>query len=223
MRRSDEDRWLAINYGPEPLRRKLFALHAFHAELKRIPVLVSEPMIGEIRLQWFRDALGELRSGKPPRQHLVIEELSESGAFAPDFAQFIDGAIDAAAHPLYGDGFADIEAFIGWLKQSDGAMDAAAAKMAGCEPSLLETVKEAGAVFAAARYGTVLAPNLAEALTPFVAECWQELRSKLGTTLPGAMPALGHCFLTPAYLKRAMTPFPIIKRLILLRTIALGK
>jgi len=53
----DRDRYTSILYAPEGHREALLALSAFDIELSRIPGLVSEPMPGEIRLQWWRDVL----------------------------------------------------------------------------------------------------------------------------------------------------------------------
>ena len=44
-------------FAPAALRADLFALYGFAAEIARIPDQVSEPTLGEIRLQWWRDAL----------------------------------------------------------------------------------------------------------------------------------------------------------------------
>ena len=49
-------------------RRDLIALTAFLGEVARIPEAVSEPMMGEIRLQWWRDALETLRAGGKHRE-----------------------------------------------------------------------------------------------------------------------------------------------------------
>lgn len=64
VRERDKDRFLATLFAPKDKRPHLFALHAFDLEAGRIPDLVSEPMAGEIRLQWWRDAIGGERAGE---------------------------------------------------------------------------------------------------------------------------------------------------------------
>lgn len=223
VRRGDEDRWLAIGYADAPLQHRLFALHALHMELKRIPTLVSEPMIGEIRLQWFRDALEELRAGKPPRQHPVIEAIAATELFTSDYAGDIDSAIDAAARPLYGEPFASVETFIDWLAKSDGAIDAAASKIANSDSTFLTNVREASAVYTAARYGAILAPNLTEALHENLSARWEVVKGTFASTPASVMPAIGQLFLTPLYLKHRLKPFPVRKRLAIFRAVALGR
>lgn len=58
VRLGDKDRYLALLFAPESLQPPFFAIAAFaDAELARIPSLVSESPIGEIRLQWWADTL----------------------------------------------------------------------------------------------------------------------------------------------------------------------
>src|ERR671926_1519155 len=57
VRDADRDRFLAALFAPEPARRGLLALYAFNVEVSRVRDRVSEPLPGEIRLQWWRDAI----------------------------------------------------------------------------------------------------------------------------------------------------------------------
>lgn len=64
LRENDKDRFLADLFIPAARRRHIHALHAFSLEIARIRELVSEPMPGEIRHQWWRDAIeGDARGG----------------------------------------------------------------------------------------------------------------------------------------------------------------
>jgi phytoene synthase len=53
----------------------LLSLYAFNIEVARTRELVREAMIGEIRLQWWRDAIAECRAGNP-RRHQVVHPLA---------------------------------------------------------------------------------------------------------------------------------------------------
>jgi phytoene synthase len=76
-RRFDRDRYLAALFAPSDARADLFALYAFNLELARIRELVREPMMGLIRLQWWRDCIGEIYGGKV-RRHQVAQPLAEA-------------------------------------------------------------------------------------------------------------------------------------------------
>jgi phytoene synthase len=71
VRELDRDRYIADLFAPEPARRHLFALHAFSAEVARIRDTVTDPVLGEIRLQWWRDALLTGSGGHPVASALV--------------------------------------------------------------------------------------------------------------------------------------------------------
>jgi len=62
-RAHERDRYLAATLSPTEVQADVFAIAAYLGELARIPVFVSEPMIGEIRLQWWRDALANAGPG----------------------------------------------------------------------------------------------------------------------------------------------------------------
>lgn len=57
LRQTDRDRYLSTLILPEPVRRDMQALYAFNAEVAAVRDRVSEPGPGEIRLQWWVDAL----------------------------------------------------------------------------------------------------------------------------------------------------------------------
>ena len=62
VRRGDRDSWLASLFAPADKRRHLHALGAFALEIAGIRDRVQEAMAGELRLQWWRDAIeGEAR------------------------------------------------------------------------------------------------------------------------------------------------------------------
>jgi len=75
VRRFDHDRYLAALFAPEAERARLMALYAFNSEIARVREIVSEPVIGQMRLQWWRDALAEMREGKV-RAHPVAQALA---------------------------------------------------------------------------------------------------------------------------------------------------
>jgi 15-cis-phytoene synthase len=57
VRLTDKDRYLAALFVPAEPRRHVLALLAFSAEIARVRDLVSDPLPGEVRLQWWRDLL----------------------------------------------------------------------------------------------------------------------------------------------------------------------
>ncbi len=62
LRQRDPDRYFSCLFAPESTRQHLMALYAFSAEIAHIQESVKEPLIGEMRLQWWRDALDQQKS-----------------------------------------------------------------------------------------------------------------------------------------------------------------
>ena len=94
LRAHDRDRYLTCLFAPAECRLDLFALLAFNLEVARTAEAVSEPMIGQIRLQWWRESLEGIYAGSP-RRHEVVEALGQAVArhdlpCAP-FERLIDG------------------------------------------------------------------------------------------------------------------------------------
>jgi 15-cis-phytoene synthase len=64
VREGDKDRFLADLFAPAEARPHLHALQAFNFEIASVRHRVTEPMAGEIRLQWWREVLAGERPGE---------------------------------------------------------------------------------------------------------------------------------------------------------------
>ena len=73
----DPDRFAATMAAPVAARARLFPLYAFNLEIARAPWMSAEPLIAEMRLQWWQDALEEIAKGGPVRRHEVATPLSQ--------------------------------------------------------------------------------------------------------------------------------------------------
>lgn len=76
-RAQDPDRYLCALFAAPPQREALFALLAFNHEVAKTRDVVSETMLGQIRLQWWREAIDGIVEGSP-RQHEVVQPLAEA-------------------------------------------------------------------------------------------------------------------------------------------------
>ncbi len=74
-RAHDHDRYLCALFAPREVRPALHVLTVFSTEVARVAETVSEPMLGEIKLQWWRDTIAELFDGKP-RDHPAVLALA---------------------------------------------------------------------------------------------------------------------------------------------------
>jgi phytoene synthase len=93
VRDGDPDRYASALFAPRACREPLFALYAFNVELARIGERLSEPQLGEIRLQWWRDALDQACAAETTG-HPVADALGravrECGLSRQSLADLID-------------------------------------------------------------------------------------------------------------------------------------
>jgi NADH dehydrogenase [ubiquinone] 1 alpha subcomplex assembly factor 6 len=76
VRRHDRDRYQTALFAPAARREALFALYAFNYEIARVPQSVTQPMLGQIRLQWWRENIAAAFEGGSIRTHPVVEALT---------------------------------------------------------------------------------------------------------------------------------------------------
>jgi len=94
VRRHDRDRFQTALFAPVRHREALFALYAFNYEIARVRESVHEAMLGQIRLQWWREAIDAAYAGVAPRRHEIAEALTatirEYGLNRAHFDRLID-------------------------------------------------------------------------------------------------------------------------------------
>jgi NADH dehydrogenase [ubiquinone] 1 alpha subcomplex assembly factor 6 len=134
LRQGDKGRFLTALFAPPDMREGLFALYAFNLEVAKTREMVSEPMLGQIRLQWWRETLEEIFAGTTPRQHEVVTPLAGTiQRFAlphAPFAALIDGREQDLQMPP-----PETEAeFQAYLDATGGMLGRLAAKITGADP-----------------------------------------------------------------------------------------
>jgi phytoene synthase len=166
-RAGEPDRYLAALLAPPPQRDALLALAAFAAELHRIPrLIVREPLMGEIRLQWWRDALA-LAEGRRTG-HEVADAVRQAARSHGLPAPLLEGLIDARALELAAGPFADDRSLQDFLWSTEGALFALAARVLGHPPSAGAEVacRASGEAYGMARLLLSLPRSLAQGRIP---------------------------------------------------------
>ncbi len=115
LRRDDVDRWLASLFIPEQARRHVHAVFAFSLEIARAREVVSEPMLGEIRFQWWRDALEGTASEDAKANPVAAALLDTIERFNLPKPLFLE-LIDARLRDLYDDPMESIESLETYTK-----------------------------------------------------------------------------------------------------------
>ena len=130
VRAADRDRYLAALFAPAGHRDALFALYAFNVEISRVRDLAREPMPGEIRLQWWREALSGAR-GDEAAANPVAAALCETLVRYALSAERLIALIDAHAFDLYDEPMATVTDLEIYGLKTQSALFAMAAKVLG--------------------------------------------------------------------------------------------
>ncbi len=144
VKRYDRDRWFCSLFAVESQREDLFALYALNVELAGVADKVSEPMLGDIRLQWWREAIEGVFSGSP-RQHDVVLALA-AGIERHDLDRTLfDRLIDARARDLDKTPPADLEAMEDHARETAAPLVRLALQVLGVRSDGADRVADAGA------------------------------------------------------------------------------
>lgn len=230
----DPDRMRAARLADPDIRDSLFALYAFHAELAKIPELVSEPMMGQIRYQWWRDCLGEIYTGKPVRQHEVAKPLAQMIDQTGMSRFTLDRIIDGRERDLDPRPFETLDAAIAYADATSGALALAAVAICGGEDGL-EAGRAWGLTGLARGYryyadGMLKGLDFSDILKA-AEDAYGNARQK---KTKQALPALAYLGLVPGFIKRMRASDydpkqnvpsfqPFAKQLKLLKVVATGR
>jgi phytoene synthase len=128
VREADTDRYLANLLIPEPAQTHAFALHAFNAEIAAVRDRAREPLAGEIRLQWWRDALSGTAAGDAERNPVaaaLIDTVERRGLPR----DLLIGLVDARRFDVYDEGMPSIAALEEYLRATSSTLFALVARL----------------------------------------------------------------------------------------------
>lgn len=131
VKRVDPDRFRSALFAPASVRADLMALYAFNGEVARAREAVSEPMLGEIRLQWWVEVLDQIYGDHPIRQHPVAEGLAKAVKSHDLPRTPFDRLIVARQFDLYDEPMADHHALLDYVKATSSGLMELAAKICG--------------------------------------------------------------------------------------------
>jgi 15-cis-phytoene synthase len=151
VERGDPDRFLAVMAAPAHVRAQLFPLYAFNLEVARAPWVTDEPLIAEMRLQWWRDVVANAASGAA-KAHEVAGPLHD---LIRDFGlpvDVMDRLISARRWDIHREPHPDLAALETYLEDSGAGLMWLAARALGAPDSAEPAVRDFGWATAAAGY-----------------------------------------------------------------------
>jgi 15-cis-phytoene synthase len=225
VRRMDPDRWLASRYiGDEAARADVIALYAFNYEISRAAEVASQPLVGEMRLAWWREALEEMFEGRPVRRQPVALALAAAAARRGLERQDLEALVDARLRELdpWPLAEAEVEAYV---DATAGGLMALAARVLSPEAAAEQTRHAARAwgIAGLARLGGRLPANWgAQQVRDKVGAAVERARAELAGLPVAAFPATAYAALAASYAKGSV-PSELSKRARLTWAVILGR
>ncbi len=160
------DRYLAALLTPEPARSDLITLAAYLGELARIPLIVKEPALADIRLQWWEDAI-ETITGGGVTGNPIADELGKVIARRALPAELVVQPIRGRSRELADERIADEAAFRHYLSETEGTAFRLAAIVLGEHGNTSDEIAEpAGAAWGRVGLALSLPRHLAHRRLP---------------------------------------------------------
>jgi phytoene/squalene synthetase len=135
VRAADPDRYFAALFAPASLRPPLMALYAFNHEVARVAETVREPMLGAIRLEWWRETVEGAANGAP-RNHDVAKGLAALFATGRVGLSDFEILIAARSFDSSADRFADFAGLETYLDATGGTLMRLAIRLLGGDPQI---------------------------------------------------------------------------------------
>ncbi|MBT9245095.1 squalene/phytoene synthase family protein [Gemmobacter fulvus] len=151
VERADPERFAATMAAAPEDRAALFTLYAFNIEIARAPWASKEPMIAEMRLQWWRDAVEAEASG-PGSQHEVMSPMGRLIRTKALPLAALDAMIAARRWDIYSDAHADAAALTRYLEDTGGTLMWLSCKALGATDETEKYAKSVGYAASLANY-----------------------------------------------------------------------
>jgi phytoene synthase len=144
VRGHDFARYAATLFVPADQRRALLAVHAFNVEISRVRDQVTQPLPGEIRLQWWTDMLADTGDGGVEGNPVASElKLAIRNSHLP--VERLSRLIDEHQFDLYNDPMPTLAALEGYINDTSSALFSLGAAIAGWQsPEIEHLARHAG-------------------------------------------------------------------------------
>jgi phytoene synthase len=130
-------------FAPPACRPSLHALYAFNVEVARVREAIREPLAGEIRLQWWNDAVAGDRAGEARANPVAAALLATIVRHGLPIDQ-VTGLIAAHRFDLYNEPMGTLAEFDDYARATSAALIVLSARILGDASSLGEVAYHAG-------------------------------------------------------------------------------
>lgn len=144
VRKGDPDRFRCAMVAKPHLRGRLLALYAFNLEVARAPWVTQEPLIAQMRLQFWQDAIVAIYQGETPRKHEIVLPLAQVIGEHNLPRHLFEAMISARNFDIGREPHASREAFDHYIENTSGALYELAARAFSTPETALAPVRNFG-------------------------------------------------------------------------------
>jgi phytoene synthase len=145
VRTADRDRFIASLFAPPERRAALQALYAFNVEVARVSEVVREALPGEIRLQWWCEAIEGGRAEEAAANPVAAASLAVIARYRLPASSLV-GLIDAHRADLYDEPMAQMADLETYARNTGSALIVLAAQILGGTETEIATAANAAGV-----------------------------------------------------------------------------
>ena len=130
VRLNDYERYLSALFIPSNYREAVFGIYAFNSEVARTREMVNETMLGEIRLQWWRDSIQKIFLNHIV-EHPILDSLRKTVILYDIPIVYLENLLDARSDDLKNTPPTDLESLVDYATKTSGVLGIMVMKILG--------------------------------------------------------------------------------------------
>ncbi len=152
LHKSDPDRFMATMTAPPEIREKLFPLFAFNLEVARAAWASQEPLVCQMRLQYWRDVIEATFADTAVPNHPVATPFSRVIKWGGLSKDILLDMIDARYWDIGYDPFNDTAELLTYLEHTTGVVTEMAARLCGVPDHHYDVIRSYGTAIGLANF-----------------------------------------------------------------------
>ena len=143
FKKDEPEKYFVSLFAPKTVQGSLWSIFAFNSELSRIKNSVTEPMIGRIRLQWWRESLEKLEENNGGG-HYILEALQTLLAQKVIELSELMSLLDAREIEFDETPNRSMKEILKYTESTDGLLTELSAKITSCHSDDINWAKKIG-------------------------------------------------------------------------------
>ena len=142
VKSGDPDRFLSTQAATPQGCARLMAVYAVNLEIARAPWASQEPLVAQMRLRWWGDAIADIYRGKTNDSHEILPALRYL-IFDHNLPHYLfETLIEARHFDIFSDAHESPEAFNSYINATAGTVMELAARVLNAGPTAFPVIRD---------------------------------------------------------------------------------